>query len=422
MTSRTTPPGARPTGATPAPGPDPTPDAERFRLRSVTLLRLLRTVAVLACLVAGAVGAFVLSTTSTSLGEISAGTQQILRLQQIKGDILRADGLATHGLAQGTPAAALTEYNEALLEASQLIVEASRAQAYDQAQLTAVNGGLVTYVLTMERARTAYPADNATGLRHVADASATLTAGTVPALDTLIAANTARVDAARAGDRLWAVGLALIPVLLLIGISVWLARRTKRILNIGLLLALASSVVLWQLVDTNLAQSAAAVDGARQGSLRTATAAGTAYSKLAEAKAVGGRQLLQPAQTGTLEAAWSAAMTEVDSAVGKLDNRSTTDVAAYRAAHTALVDLLKANKVTEARAAAANTTTGVNPTYQTASDGLLAEFSLAKVATANDMSGHQQNLQLAWILALLLGLFGAGAAWFGIAQRLREYR
>ena len=115
-------------------------------------------------------------------------------------------------------------------------------------------------------------------------------------------------------------------------------------------------------------------------------------------------------------------MTEVDSAVGKLDNRSTTDVAAYRAAHTALVDLLKANKVTEARAAAANTTTGVNPTYQTASDGLLAEFSLAKVATANDMSGHQQNLQLAWILALLLGLFGAGAAWFGIAQRLREYR
>ncbi len=420
MTGRTL-----PAGAPPAPGPQadaPADVAAGFRLRSVTLLRLLRTVAVLACLVAGAVGAYVLSTTSTSLGEISNGTQQILRLQQIKGDILRADGLATHGLAQGTPAAALTEYNEALQEASGLIVEASRAQAYDQTQLTAVNGGLVTYVLTMERARTAYPTNNAVGLGHVADASATLIRDTVPALDTLIAANTGRVDAARAGDRLWAVALALIPVLLLLGISIWLARRTKRVLNIGLLLALASSVLLWQLVDTNLAQSAAAVDGARQGSLRTATAAGTGYSRLAEAKAVEGRQLLQPSQTAALQPQWDAAMVDVGTAVATLANQSAADVAAYRAAHASLADLLTANKVTEARQAAANTTTGVNPTFKTASDGLLREFSLAKVATASEMSGQQQNLQLAWVFALLLGLFGAGAAWFGIAQRLREYR
>ena len=106
---------------------------------------------------------------------------------------------------------------------------------------------------------------------------------------------------------------------------------------------------------------------------------------------------------------------------------STSPTVAAAAANLVLPEQLAqqaADAVCEllAEAAAANTTTGVNPTYQTASDGLLAEFSLAKVATANDMSGHQQNLQLAWILALLLGLFGAGAAWFGIAQRLREYR
>lgn len=439
MTSRSTPPAAprpRP-GAIPQPAASPaTPSpvvahagaatdaagGDRFRVRSVTLLRLLRTVAALACLVAGAVGAFVLSTTSTSLGEIGTGTQQVLRLQQIKGDILRADGLATNGLAQGTPAAALTEYNEALREASTLIVEASRAQVFDQAQLTAVNGGLVTYVLTMERARTAYPADNAAGLTQVAAANATLSGETLPALDTLIAANTARVDAARAGDRLWAVALALIPVLLLLGISVWLARRTKRVLNIGLVLALASSVLLWQLVDTNLAQSAAVVDGARQGSLRTASAAGTAYAKLAEAKAIEGRQLLRPADTAALEAGWTAALTEVGTAVGRLEADAKSDVGAYQTAHSALVALLTANQVTEARRAAANTGTGVNPAYRTASDGLLRTFEEARVATASDMGAQQQNLQLAWILALLLGLFGAGASWFGITQRLREYR
>ena len=402
--------------------PDAAADGSRFRLRTVTLLRLLRTVAVLACLVAGAVGAFVLSTTSTSLGEISNGTQQILRLQQIKGDILRADALATNGLAQGTPAAALTEYNEALREASQLIVEASRAQAFDQAQLTSVNGGLVTYVLTMERARTAYPGDNKTGLAHVAAAQATLTQDTVPALDTLIAANTARVDAARAGDRLWAVALALVPVLLLLGTSVWLARRTKRVINIGLLLALASSVLLWQLVDTNLAQSADVVDGARQGSLSTARAAGTGYSKLAEAKSVEGRQLLQATEAVTLQPAWSAAMTDVRTAATALPPAIATATARYEAAHASLFELLKINRVTEARAAAADTVNGVNPTFQAASDALQTEFSLAKVATANDMGRQQENLQMGWILALLLGLLGAGTAWFGINQRLREYR
>jgi len=424
-------PAAKPAGAKPdavaqaATASDPDVADGRFLVPTARMLRGSRLIAALACLIAGAVGAWVLTVTSTSLDDINRGTQQLLRLQQIKGDVLRADGVATHGLAQGTPASAITDYADALKEAARLTVEASQAQPLDQSDLTSVNAALLNYALTMERARTTYPQDNAAGLTYVNDAGSVLSKDAVPALDKLITANSNRVDAARASDRLWAAGLALVPVLLLLGISIWVARRTRRVVNIGLVVALAASIVLWRLVDSNHVTSAAVVDSARAGSLQTATAAATAYSGLAEAKSIEGRMLLQPSTVNTLEPSWTAAMTDVKGAVEKLGAQSSSVsglVNTYSAAHTALADLLKQNKVTEARQSAANTTTGVNPTHKTASDALSKVFSDAKVATASDMSHQQDGLRVATILAVLLGLLGALASWVGLGQRLREYR
>jgi hypothetical protein len=419
-------PGAQPHAAVQAAAAsDPDVTDGRFLVPTSRMLRGSRLVAALACLIAAAVGAWVLTATWTSLDGINRGTQQLLRLQQIKGDVLRADGFATHGLAQGAPASAITEYNDALKESARLTVEASQAQPLDQSDLTSVNAALLNYVLTMERARTTFPQDNTAGLTYVNDAGTVLNSDAVPALDKLIAANESRVDAARAGDRLWAAGLALVPVLLLLGISIWAARRTRRVVNIGLIVALAASIVLWRLVDSNLVTSASVVDDARAGSLQTATEAATAYSSLAEAKSIEGRMLLQPSTVGAAEPTWTAAMTEVKGAVGKLGAQSAKVsglVTTYSTAHTALSDLLKQNKVTEARASAANTTTGVNPTHKAASDALSQVFSDAKIATASDMSAQQDGLNIAVILAILLGLLGAIASWVGLSQRIREYR
>lgn len=397
----------------------------RFLIPSATGLRLSRTLAALACLIAGAVGAWVLTTTSASLESINRGTQQMLRLQQIKGDVLRADGLATNGLAQGTAATAMTDYTDALKEASRLTVEASLAMPTDQNDLMAVNAGLLNYALTMERARTAYPKDNTAGLGYTADAGTALVGDTVPALDKLISDNGKRVDAARASDRLWAAGLALVPVVLLLLISLWLARRTKRAVNLGVLIALAASVVLWRLVDVNLVQSAAVVDSARAGTLQSATAAATAYSKLAEAKSIEGRSLLQPTDIVANETTWLTAMNEVNASVKKIgDAQASTAglVSAYSSAHASLANLLKENKVTAAKQAAASTTSGVNPSYEAASDALSKTFSEAKTATATGMTQQQDGLRIASGIAVLLGVLGAAASWIGISQRIREYR
>lgn len=415
--------------ATPSTKPNASPShatgARPFAVSTSRVLSLSRLIAALACLIAGAVGAWVLNSTSASLGEINRGTQQMLRLQQIKGDIYNADALATSGLALGTPAASVTAYNDALTQAAQLTVEASQAQPLDQAELTSVNAGIISYVLTMERARTAYPRDNADGITYVDQASTALTKTTVPALDRLIAANSSRVDAARASDRLWAGGVALVSVLLLVGIGILLARRTRRILNVGLLVALAASLVLWRLVDTNLAAAAGVVDTARAGSLRTATAAATAYSTLAEAKSIEGHEMLQPSRISQLEPTWTAAMTEATTAVDTIGSAGSTiskNVDAYETAHTALVALLKAGKTYDAKASAASTTTGVTPTYAAASQGLSSTFAEATTATASDMTAQQGGLGVAFWLALVFGLMGAVASWIGISARMREFR
>ncbi len=427
--------GAR--GATASPSAQPgkaaqTRDADapdvgrRFLVPSVSLLKASRLLAALACVIAGVVGAWVLNGASASLDAINDGNQQVLRLQQIKGDVLRADGAATNGLAQGAsdPTGQTQDYRTVLADAAKLTVDASKAQPLDQGDLAAVNAGLVNYVLTMERARTAYPANNATGLESVTAAGTTLRNDTIPALDKLIGANQARVDVARASDRLWAAGLALVPVLILLGLSIWLARRTRRVLNIGLLLALAASVLLWRLVDTNLADTASMVDAAKAGSLQKATAAANAYSSLADARSWEGRELLQPSAAATNEASWTTAIGQVDAAIAKLQlDSAKAQVDAYKTAHASVATQLKANKVTEARTAASATTAGsLNPAYKAAADALTTAFNDNRKAVAAEVSKLQDGLLVATGLALLLGLIGGLASWIGISQRLGEYR
>lgn len=407
---------------------EPQRPGRRFALPSATLLRLLRALAVLACLVAGGVGVYVTVATGDSLQAIDAGTQQVLRLQQIKGDILRADGLATNGLAQGAaePLAQRQAYRQALQEAARLTVEASDAQPLDSGDLAAVNAALVNYTATLEYARTAWAGDPKAGAQYVAEAGDVLTRDTLPGLDKLIAAGQDRIAAAKAADRIWAVGLALLPVVLLLATSIWLARRTKRILNIGLALALLASALLWRLVDTNLTDTQAVVDSARQGSLQWATAASTAYSDLAEAKSIEGRQLLLPSQLTDLETRWTSSMDAVSAAVARLDGATASSIGGqlttYKTAHAGVVNLLKQNRVTEARTTAANTATGVNPTQQAATDALGAAFSKARADTATEMSKQRDSLRFASVLAGLCGVLGAVAAAFGLTQRIREYR
>lgn len=414
----------------PPPAGDPAPSGASPRISTPRLLRLLRAAIVLTSLAAGLVAAWVLTGAAAGLHDISAGTQQLQRLQLIKGDVLRADGLATNGLLQGAiePTAQRETYKNQLTEAARLTVDASQAQSRDQGDLASVNAALVNYAATMELARTSVRADAKAGLKYVDEAGSALRTQAIPALNRLLAANEDRVNAARSTDRLWAVAIASVPAVVVLLAGVLVARRARRLLNLGLILALLAAVVMWRIVDDELTGSAAAVDAARSGVLRTATSASHAYATVSDAKSYEGRALLQPAKATALETEteWRALMAQArGDAAAVADGRArlSEQLQAYEAAHTGVLSLVAEKKITEAaRQAVSTAPAGVNATYAAFADNARRVASAAGADTARDMSGKADGLYRGALFAALLGLAAAVAGALGLAGRLKEYR
>lgn len=399
-----------------------------YSISTPRLLRLLRLAIVLTSLAAGVVSVLVLMSAASGLGGISTGTQQLERLQLIKGDILRADGLATNGLVQGTsePASQREQYKNHLTEAAKLTVDASNAQSLDRGDLAEVNAALVQYAASMELGRTTTKTDAKAGMTYVAEAATALRERAVPALDRLIAANQGRVDAARAVDRAWAILIAAVPALVLLAAAIVAARRTRRLLNLGLVVALVASVALWRIVDTTLGNATAAVDSARSGNLRTALSASYAYADVADARSWEGRAALQPASAADEETQWKASVAKATQQVGQVTTSKdalTKQLEAYTAAHGKLATAVASKKSADiAKLAGDTSASGVNTTFTAFADSARTVATDAGQATSRDMATRTDELNSGAILAGLLGLIAAVAGALGLGARLREYR
>ena len=96
------------------------------------------------------------------------------------------------------------------------------------------------------------------------------------------------------------------------------ARRTRRVLNLGLVIALAISVSILVLVTQLVTTSAQSVSVVQTSGVTEATSVAGAYAAVTEAKAIEGRVLLgvTPAQAGG--AAYSAAVDAAGQALAQL--------------------------------------------------------------------------------------------------------
>lgn len=414
--------------ATTAQGTTPARAAGGRAMGTAALFRLLRVLVVVTCLVAGLVGAVMMQLTSQGLEEISLGTQQVLRLQTIKGDVLRADGLATNGIAQGSSESVSqrAEYASVLQEAARATVEASRAEARDQSGLSEVNAGLVNYVSTMELGRSQVGTDPVQGAATIAEATSVLRGDVVPALDQLIAANEQRIENARSSGNAWLLGVLILPIAACLLASVKLAQRTRRVINIGVSAALLASVLLVWLISWSMSATSRVVDDSRTGPRLTALSASRAYASLSAAKSYAGGQLIQPASAGAFEVQWSAEMAAVDNALGGVNTRQDelrSQVDAYRNAHQFLFELISDTRLEEAARVAGSTAPGgVNPAFTVASGTLSQVAEQARTQTVDAMQEQESRLLFVLVASTLLGVGAAIAASYGIGRRLEDYR
>ena len=356
-----------------------------------------------------------------SLQRAEASTAQLIRVQQIQTNLLRADASATNGFLVGglEPPAQRAAYDEAITESSQLIAEASDAEPADRAALAALNVELIDYTENIELARANNRQGFPVGAQYLRTASGGLRADALPILDNLVQANAERAESrmnAWIASLLVVVGIGVLATL--VWIQVWLARRFKRRFNPGL--AVATGIGALTLIASliTLGWTATRVDSIRTGTFADVRAAATARIEGNNAKSNESLTLIARGSGGAFEEAWNTSAAEVESSIGRFrDFQSIWQP--YVDVHTQIRTLDDGGQWDQAVRLA---TTTSNETFTTFDDSTAQLVSSASSATTDGLGGTLPWLVVGAILTTAAGIAMAVLGRRGVGQRLREYR
>lgn len=409
-------------------------------------LRVAAAVSALVCVALALLGASALQVRANALEDARRDAAQLVRVQEAASDLARADAAVTNGflVAGAEPVALTAQYDEAVASASRRLVDAAAAAPQDRADLARANALLVDYSRMTAHARDQNREGRPLGSGYLVIASQDLLRGQIdPLLDRTAAATADRVDAAF--DRADAAGLrftagALPAIVGLLAVQLWLARRTRRVLNLGLVAASVAVAVAVVAGSAAMASAASTAQDVASTSYRQVQGLATARNAAYSAKGLESLTLVKQGGGATYEAAWvkerdavAAGLAEAADA-GAEGARGLADgpLAAWTTTHelirtldtggdwpTAVVVATRAAPAADPPAANGRASTTDFTALVDGIDGLLD----AQVPAVTDALGRPWvSLQIAGWSILVLGLLAAVAAVAGISQRLGEYR
>ncbi len=413
-------------GATALNQPSETAPAQR-RSDTPRRLRLLSLGVVGVGIVVGLVGALVFSALAYSLFRASADTAQLIRVQQIQTNLLVADATATNAFLVGglEPPAQRARYDKALTTSGALIVQAARAQPADGEALAELNQQVLDYTGTIEQARANNRQGLPVGAQYLRTASAQLRGDALPILDALVSANAERATT-RMDMRLGYVFLAIAVLGLAAAIvgQVWLARRFKRRINVGMLAA--SVALLAALVGGAIAlqQVSASVGAIKSGSFAAVNAAADARIHASNAKSNESLTLIARGSGASFETAWKASSDAVVANMNELGaDAPATEWTRYMAVHSQIRKLDDSGQWDAAVALATGTDPkSANAAFNAFDTKLTQTLDQVSQEASAGLSGPRTTLVIAAILTLLIGLAAALLGRRGVAARLAEYR
>lgn len=370
---------------------------------------------------------FAIGISSGLIGSVGAMTrashnvQQLVRVENMKSSLLRADALATGAflVAGQESQESRAEYDAALADASRVLAEAATAQSADTDALAHVGEGLVTYAGLMEQARATNRQGLPVGAAYLNRASTLLRTDVLPTLDALSTANTQRIEDETGSTRLWVVLLALLPLAAMIWTTRHLARRFRRRFNVGIALG-ASLVLLSAAIGGGaIAWSASAADVIGADSLARARALSTMRTAAFDGQALESLTLISRGSGQAYEESWKADDAVIRESLGVVDSAQLN--AAWQIVATAHRTVRSQDDAGRWDAAVKSSTT----TSVAALDRFQALVQPALDQAVTDSTSSL--LRLRWWLwaALVLGVAGsvtaATATVWGLQQRRREY-
>jgi hypothetical protein len=402
-------------------------------------MRLLGAVAAFAAAVFGLAGAASLSAVAGALDRAGLNTTQVVRVQSIYSDLLRADADATNAFLVGglEDPAQRADYDAAMTRVATSIADAARAQPADGAALSALNAKVQAYAGTMEQARSYNRQGLPIGAQYLRTASTTLRSDALPLVEAVASANTERAEAefTRAGNALVLVVVGVLSLAGLVLVAVWLARRTHRYLNVPLtagIVAVFVAFVIGVVVVIGVGRDIGRVrDNQFAGTLALSTARSAAY----DAKSNESLGLIARGQAKSYEDAWKARDGEVREQLDDVarirwfggSDTSVQDLAdgwgAYAAAHAKVRQLDDTGDWNAAVAlATAGTPDSPRTTFAQFDAALAPALEGYQEAVSSDVTAPRTRVVVTAVLLLIVGLVSAWLALRGVSQRVEEYR
>lgn len=370
---------------------------------------------------------FAIGVSSGLIGSVGAMTrashnvQQLVRVENMKSSLLRADALATGAflVAGQESQESRAEYDAALADASRVLAEAATAQSADTDALAHVGEGLVSYAGLMEQARATNRQGLPVGAAYLNRASTLLRTDVLPTLDALAAANTQRIEDETGSTRLWVVLLALLPLAAMIWTTRQLARRFRRRFNVGIALG-ASLVLLSAAIGGGaIAWSASSADVIGADSLARARALSTIRTAAFDGQALESLTLISRGSGQAYEEAWKADDAVVRESLAVVDSAQLD--ASWQIVATAHRTVRSQDDAGRWDAAVKSSTT----TSVAALDRFQALVQPALDQAVTDSTSSLLRLRWWLWIALVLGVVGsiaaATATVWGLQQRRREY-
>jgi len=429
-----------PAGGTPAPaavpaapaGEAPTP-RRRGRLRAAVShtpgkMRLAAVIAVLAALAVGALGLRAGQAQAGALASAEADTSQLIGIQEVRNDLVIADASATNAFLVGglEPPEQRQRYDTSVDAAARGLAALAGSNPADAELLGRASASLTSYTGLVEQARANNRQGFPVGAAYLDVASSALRSDVLPALDSLVDDNSGRVSGSFDGvaNALWLLALGVLALAVLVGTQVWLARRTHRRFNAGLLWATVLLVVASLGGAVVLGTSSQRADNVRDGPFTAGVAVSEALSLANDAKSQESFTLIKRGSGQAYEEAFVAQTTEaaqhlddptVDPALGGL-------LDAWVEAHQQIRALDDGGDWDAAVALAVDPAGEPQTTFDAFSTSASASIEQSAAKTHGALSGAGgASLIVGWLI-LVAGIVAAVLAWRGIGKRVEEYR
>ncbi len=392
-------------------------------------LRLWGAAAAVVTVLVGLLALLVTTNQAAAVTGVRDSAAQLVGLQDARNQLVAADAAATTAFLVGglEPTDLRGTYDVAVDSGARALALLAASGPDGADGLAEVTADLTTYTGLVEQAR----ANNRQGFpvasAYLEEASTVLREDIVPALDTLVEAEQGRVDGELTTVRTAAPLLVAAAVLALVALAlvqVWVARRTRRTFNAGLVGATVAVLLVGVVGGTTLGGTSAAVGRTHAGPYAATVAASQAFALVNDARSMEAFTLIRRGSGAAYEELFVAnvdgARTALQSDGARLDSTLTDRLDAWVTAHAQVRELDDAGDWDAAVALVTSEEPTAPPAlFDDLSDALGRAVDAGATSVADGLRGPA--VWVGWLLAAV-GAGGAVVAWTGLRARREEYR